>query len=564
VPESPYDRIAILQKRIRQIVNPDRPRAQTDFRYFLRNCCITKDESRAGKVAPFPDWPFLDELCDHLILERLLFIEKARRVMASWTVCAFDLWLIAGGQDPRWKDTDGNSTLLNSTENRQVFIISRKLEDAGGSAFYLDQRVRFLYTEFEKRGFREQYWPDFPAVEFAFGRARASNGGAIDCLPQGKDSSRGPGSTLVHFEELAFVPLAKDTMEGTLPVLQGGGGIVAITTANAASTYCVGLVKEKNVEGGPAVSDNPILPIVHKESGWAVLTIAHTSVPGYDLAAASRGMSPEAIRTEILIDWNATKGKRVYPEFSRDHHMSLDPILPDPSRPFYMGWDFGRVACVITQTNTAGQWLILDSISPPEDETVGIYEFGWRVADYLTQNYALPNGLALKDLRLVHFGDPAGNMRVPRTGDRPQETRTSFDILRKGLEIHVGEDIHGRLITERKEGLGWRIMPGQVGITIRLESVRARLTTTLKDGIPALVVDPNAMVVLDGFAGLYQYKEYSDGSYSREPLKNFYSHTFDCVGYIATRLFPANKFQQTEEEEEDDPGPRVTSMARRY
>jgi len=251
VPESPYDRIAILRTRLRQIVNPDRPRAQTDFRYFLRHC-YTKDESRAGKVAPFPDWPFLDELCDHLITERLLFIEKARRVMASWTVCAFDLWLIAGGQDPRWTHQEidlstGQSrvvqTLMSSTENRQVVIVARKMEDLSGSAWYLSQRVQFIYEEFERRGFREQFWPDFPRIDFSFARARATNGGQIDCVPQGKDSSRGPGATVVHFEEVAFANQVKETMEGTLPVLQGGGHCIAITTASASSTWCVNLVK---------------------------------------------------------------------------------------------------------------------------------------------------------------------------------------------------------------------------------------------------------------------------------------------------------------------------------
>lgn len=297
------------------------------------------------------------------------------------------------------------------------------------------------------------------------------------------------------------------------------------------------------------------------------MTIPWTVVPNYNYEAACQGMSPEAIRMELEIDWTASRGLKVYPEFSRDKHVALDKIEADVERPFYIGWDWATCpSAVITQTNAYGQWLILDAVTTGEDESREVYEFGMRVADFLTQNYALPNGIGLEDLRMIHVGDPAGQARLPRTGERPQDTRSYFEIIRRGLDVFVGEDMHGRPIIERKKGLGWKIIAGQVGIPIRLESVRARLTTSLKDGVPALVVSPQVTSVIDAFSGGYHYHAYNDGSYSRDPEKNWEADVMDALGYIATRLYPTSKVRKTEEEDEDyDRGPRVTSVAgRRY
>lgn len=227
-PETREDRILMLLNRAKSLQRGSRNPFKNNFREYLRHCCWTKDEARGGKVAKIPDWPMIDEYADALILCPKIMFEKSRRVLASWVVCCFDLWIAAGGQDPRWEQ------LLLGDSNRQVIIASRKFEGLQGSNWFLRERVKFIYEQFEKQGARD-LWPDFPYIEWIEGEGRCSNGSRITAAAQGADQLRGPGATLIHLEELAFWEQAQQSVEGALPVVRGGGHVVAITTPNAAS-----------------------------------------------------------------------------------------------------------------------------------------------------------------------------------------------------------------------------------------------------------------------------------------------------------------------------------------
>ena len=222
--ESVYQKLLALEQHIRvSEAAPIHP-CCNDFRQFLR-LCWTKDEAAGGKVALMPDWPFLDDLAEDLILVPKLFVEKSRRVLASWLVCCFDVWVAAGGQDPRWP------TLMNARGNRQVFVAARQFEQAN---WFLFERIKFLIEESVRRGLR-QYWPDFPRWSWKEGLGVASNGSRISAVAQGADQLRGHGATFHHWEEVSFWERAKETVEGSVPTIRGGGHICMITTANANS-----------------------------------------------------------------------------------------------------------------------------------------------------------------------------------------------------------------------------------------------------------------------------------------------------------------------------------------
>lgn len=222
----------------------------------------------------------------------------------------------------------------------------------------------------------------------------------------------------------------------------------------------------------------------------------------------------------------------------------------NPKLPLYCGWDWGRTpAFVVSQLNSLGQWLIFPPLAPPEESSVGVYEFGELVAEMLTQDYAIPAGLEnFRKLRTIHFGDPNGAAKPPRVGDSPRELRSCFDIIEKGVEFEVIDPQTGRVKKVKKPGFGWKVMPGPVNITERLEAVRARLTTTIQGGLPALVVDPEATVLIEAFLGGYSYPLKANGRYGDEPDKNWYSHVADAMAYIAARLFHV----ATEEDDEDE------------
>jgi hypothetical protein len=242
--ESKLAQIAAVARHIGQLTAPPPKNLyQSNFHTFLTTLCYTKDEAAGGQVAKMPDYPYFPDLCDALVECHPLLIEKARRVLASWVVCAFDLWLVGGGQDPRWP------ALMKSTDNRKVVVASQKLEGEAGSAWFISDRIKFIYDEFEARGFREKYWPEFPKIEWKFGLARATNGGIISAIAQGADQARGIGATFVHVEELASWQMARESINVMLPTLRGkqegeGGRLCAITTARS-GCYAADIVQER-------------------------------------------------------------------------------------------------------------------------------------------------------------------------------------------------------------------------------------------------------------------------------------------------------------------------------
>jgi hypothetical protein len=226
-PETRLQRLAIMRAQIEKLTKAAENPYQRSFELFLRELVWTTDEARGGRISQTPDWPFLSEVCDLLLTERKVMFEKSRRVFASWTVCAFDLWLAGGGQDPRWPE------LMLGNSHRQIFIVARKFEKPG-SDWFLQSRVKTIYDQFELHGGREK-WPEFPRFYFKEGEATATNGSHITAVAQGADQLRGPGATFAHCEEVAFWELAQPTMEGMLPTLLGGGHVAVVTTAQAAT-----------------------------------------------------------------------------------------------------------------------------------------------------------------------------------------------------------------------------------------------------------------------------------------------------------------------------------------
>lgn len=283
-----------------------------------------------------------------------------------------------------------------------------------------------------------------------------------------------------------------------------------------------------------------VLPLWQTADSWWVLQIhGPSAVPDYDDAFFRRSMTDNDYRREVGLDWHATSGKRVYPEFGRELHVAKEPLEFDPDLPLHCGWDMpGTPAFAVTQVNAWGQWCLLSSLSPKEGISIGVYDFAQMAADHLYTKYAQPYGLELEELQLVHVGDPAGWRPMPRAGESPQEARSCFEIVKRGVKVYLGKDEDGEAVYEERPGWGWDVIPGAVGITDRLEAVRARLRRLTADGLPALIVnpEPDGKIFIEAFLGGYAYKARADGRYEHDPEKNFYSHSMDAASYVCTRL----------------------------
>lgn len=240
-PETDLTKLVELARHIHKLKNPPKSKLKWSIEEFIFHWAWTKDEAAGGRVAAIPDWPYIRDLIHLVMSEDMVFFEKSRRMVVTWLMCAIDLWIIAGGHDERWP-------ILMPTENnphggnRRVFIAARKLKEAAGSAEFVE-RVQFIYDQAVARGIRAE-WPDFPEIKWSFGRGICSNGSRIDAVPQGPDQMPGAGATLVHGEEVAFWPELRASITRALPVLDGGGKMVLVTTANAAAAYCCDLVND--------------------------------------------------------------------------------------------------------------------------------------------------------------------------------------------------------------------------------------------------------------------------------------------------------------------------------
>jgi len=529
---------------------------QTSFLAFLQGCVWTVDEARAGEVRRWPTGPGWDDYWadwdQALFTCSPLLIDKTRRTMASNTVCAFDLWLAAGGTDRRWP------ILLGSQSHRLILIQAKKLEDKVGSAEFVD-RIALMYRHAVEHGIRDR-WPGFPTAVFTSGKAHFSNGSHIEAVPQGADQIRGPGATLIHMEELGVMEQAEGSVSAAIPALSGVGHLIAVTTPNAAS-YAKRIRDEELGGDHPAYFEpTRTLPLRHTKDDWFVLEVrGERDVPGYDPKIVGKGMGRSVFRREVQGDWTATTGKLVYEEYG-DFHRSLKPIDFDVRRPLVLGWDLpagtgGTPACVVTQLNTLGQWLILSCLIPRDEENIGVYAFGEWVAQHLHDEFAAPNGVTWQALKLIHYGDPAGNQKPSETQGTKNaglEARSAFEILRSGERVPLGHTERGQPIYQEKPGFGWVIQPGEVSLTRRIAAVRARLGLVLPEGLPGLVVCPTAKLIDEGFAGGYHFHQRSDGTFEHDPMKNRWSHGMDALSYVASRLFAAKERKPKAE------GPPVT------
>jgi hypothetical protein len=300
----------------------------------------------------------------------------------------------------------------------------------------------------------------------------------------------------------------------------------------------------------------PVLPFRKTKDHWYHIEIDYWAVPGYDLASASKGLTEDMIRSEILRDWSVTVGRRVISNYSPKLHRSIEPLEFFPESTLYGAWDFAWggdsvPAFVPMQINSMGQIQVWPALAPNVGTSIGAYEFCEMVADYLLREFAIPHELELEDLRLVHIGDPSGRARIPRPGEKKNEAVSWYDIMNRGVEVIVGYDDHGDPVVESKKGWKWRCIPGAVNITTRLEALRSRLSLILPGGWPGFVLDNRAESIHTALMGGYCYEEYSDGSYSRNPKKNRDSDIIDALCYGLTRLFAQPKVDDNNEEDED-------------
>lgn len=223
------------------------------------------------------------------------------------------------------------------------------------------------------------------------------------------------------------------------------------------------------------------------------------------------GKTDDFIAVNYANEYGAVfEGKPVYPEYNDALHCREFEFIPNV--PIYRGWDFGRAACVLHQYTPKGRLIIRKEFF--KDKTTGIDKFSDHVKHECSR---------YKDFEFIDIGDPSGD-----NSSSMREGETHFSILReKGIDIEAA--------------------PTQ-DPNLRQESVRYFLGSLI-EGQPAFILHPDCKNTRKGFMGGYCYRrmQVSGERYADKPDKhNPYSHTQDCIQYVACHI----RMAYDEEEEE--------------
>jgi hypothetical protein len=200
-------------------------------------------------------------------------------------------------------------------------------------------------------------------------------------------------------------------------------------------------------------------------------------------------------RQEMELDFTKASGRRVYPDFKTELHVSK--LSPIPYRDIWRGWDFGyhHPACIWLQVGDDDRLHILAELLGNE---IILQDFA---NDVKALSKKLFHGWEFKDA-----GDPAVRARSDKN------ERTSADILRFN-------DI--------------RIQSRPMQIKDGINLIRS-LCVLRADEEVKMKVNENCNMLIEGFLGGYQRNE------EDEPIKdNYYEHLFDALRYAVTIIFDA-------------------------
>jgi hypothetical protein len=201
-PELPPGEVADIELALRRV---DEYYA-THLWEFCTEMVRTVDEID-GLVKPFPNKPYLEELCRAWQTYDLLGVMKSRRMFATWALCTF------------------NYHLARFRPNSMIAMAARKegkTEHEGSNK--LVTRCWQVH---------EHLSPGLPAC--AVVRKTSSltfpNGSVILSVGQGTDQLREQTLTSAVFDEFAFWEWAYESWKGAKPTAEGGGKIAVLSTA---------------------------------------------------------------------------------------------------------------------------------------------------------------------------------------------------------------------------------------------------------------------------------------------------------------------------------------------
>jgi hypothetical protein len=193
-------------------------------------------------------------------------------------------------------------------------------------------------------------------------------------------------------------------------------------------------------------------------------------------------------------------GRRVYPEYDDQRHLSGEQLSPVPDSPLILGWDFGLTpACVLTQVSQRGGLHVIEEFVSRD---MGIRQFAREIVrPRLKSHYA---GFEIRG-----YADPAGSARSQT------DERTCMDEL-------AAAGLHAKAARTNS-------------FTARREAV-AGFLNRFRDGSPGLLLSSSCKTLRKGFISGYRYERIQvagEERYKDRPVKDHFSHVHDALQYAA-------------------------------
>ena len=221
--------------------------------------------------------------------------------------------------------------------------------------------------------------------------------------------------------------------------------------------------------------------------------------------AASAGMAYSEWLREYEIVWSSFEGIPVYlDDWSREFHVSHEPLVYAENVPMVRGWDFGLsahgMACVFGQLLTSSRLHVYKEITASD---MALERFAEEVQRFSKEWF--PRAQKFYDIC-----DPSGWQRSQL------DQRSCVQVLRS-LPLRANP------------------IPGRPGKVERRKSVTYFLKQTVR-GLPKIVLDSSCIMLVSGFDGGYHFGYSPNGQLKDDPEKNEYSHPHDALQYLCSRV----------------------------
>jgi hypothetical protein len=412
----------------------------------------TKDEHKLGDESTrlFPtreQKSYIWDVIDALQNNEVVLIEKSRQLMLTWICCLFALWT------------------AKYNPNRLIYIQSKKEESAANIVFNTEPnqaRISFIESHLPKE-LQSKIIPSYGKLIFT------DVGSTIQGIPEGGDQIRSYTPSLVISDEAAFQPEFESSWAAIMACITGGGKFIGLTTANTGSYF-----KELIKTSGMNWSEITHKGIKHYKSDMGIhcIRVHYTADPDKDPDTEAGkqwfdnqsklygGVKSAAWQREMEIDWDATGGDLVFPQFKQyEDRIVITPFEIPESWKLYGVFDYGH------RNPSAFEVFAIDH----DGNIYSVWEYYMAGQGYRRIAQAIRACQYFDKLEFPPIADPsifANNQQV-QGGDGnvmksigqiffelPENERIMFIPGKKGGDITMAEKINGLLWNEEKLKVG--------------------------------------------------------------------------------------------------------------